>query len=407
MPRSEHRLQFLDGLRGIAALAVLLQHGSEFVWPSYHRWSETVFRPGECGVVVFFLVSGFIIPGSIERYRSLGRFWVGRFFRLFPMYWLAVGAALALHFWFGRYWFDIPHNAHPLRGTFANFTMVQEFLHTPSIIGSTWTLAYEMAFYVLVSALFVARLHRRPVPVAAGWLLAALVAGTAFRPFMLNHESLWFALLLVATMFVGSVVAAWVRGNLGGGTALTVYLTALVTIVVVTRSQISPHPLGVVPGTARWTTEAATLITAYVIFGVAVLLRHHRVPRPLLWLGAISYSLYLVHPLVYGSVPAVRHRPVLTLARWLIATIAISALTYRFVERPFHDVGRRLGRRRARPSLAGDGIGGLRLGVDEWGARDVHLDAVDHAGEPEGPAVVVVGRRELRGSTDGEAGAGQ
>ncbi len=122
-------MEFLDGLRGVAAFAVLVQHGSELLWPRYFHWSETVFRPGECGVVVFFLVSGFIIPGSIERYGSLARFWVGRFFRLFPMYWLAIAAGLALHFWFGRYWFDIPHTAHPLRGTFVNFTMVQQFLH--------------------------------------------------------------------------------------------------------------------------------------------------------------------------------------------------------------------------------------------------------------------------------------
>jgi peptidoglycan/LPS O-acetylase OafA/YrhL len=330
-------------LRGVAALTVLVQHGSEFLWPGYYRWSETVFRPGECGVVVFFLVSGFIIPGSIERYRSLGRFWVGRFFRLFPMYWLAIGAALALHFWFGRYWFDIPHNAHPLRGSLVNFTMVQEFLHTPSIIGSTWTLAYEMAFYVLVSVLFVAGLHHRPVRVAVAWLLAAVLAATTLGPVTINHESLWFALLLLGTMFVGSVVAAWVRGRLPGATALVVYIAGMVTVVLVTRAQIDPHPIGAAPGVVHWTTEAATLVGAYVLFGMAVLLRTRRVPAVLVWLGTVSYSLYLIHPLVYGSVPAIRHRPAWTLLWWLVITVAVSALTYRFVELPFHEIGRRIG----------------------------------------------------------------
>src|SRR5439155_10410242 len=46
------RLEFLDALRGIAAMAVALQHGAELLWPGYLRWSVEVFRPGELGVFV-------------------------------------------------------------------------------------------------------------------------------------------------------------------------------------------------------------------------------------------------------------------------------------------------------------------------------------------------------------------
>ena len=91
------RFEFLDALRGIAAMALVLQHSAEFIWPAYLKFSIEVVRPGEFGVVLFFLVSGFIIPASIEKYASLGRFWVGRFFRLFPLYWACVLAALLLH----------------------------------------------------------------------------------------------------------------------------------------------------------------------------------------------------------------------------------------------------------------------------------------------------------------------
>jgi hypothetical protein len=71
------RLEFLDALRGIAALAVALQHGAEILWPAYLRWSIEVFRPGEYGVFVFFICSGFIIPASLEKYGSVARFWIG------------------------------------------------------------------------------------------------------------------------------------------------------------------------------------------------------------------------------------------------------------------------------------------------------------------------------------------
>src|SRR5207237_10271908 len=85
--KAQQRLQFLDAVRGIAAFTVAVQHTVETVSPSYLKWSHEVFRPGEWGVILFFVSSGFIIPVSLERYRSVGRFWIGRFFRLYPLYW--------------------------------------------------------------------------------------------------------------------------------------------------------------------------------------------------------------------------------------------------------------------------------------------------------------------------------
>ena len=70
------RLDFLDGLRGIAALAVFLAHALDLIWPAYHSFAESRFQLGNWGVVVFFLCSGFIIPVSLERQGSLRRFWI-------------------------------------------------------------------------------------------------------------------------------------------------------------------------------------------------------------------------------------------------------------------------------------------------------------------------------------------
>ena len=67
------RIEFLDALRGLAALTVALQHFVDSQSDAYLKWSIEVFRPGEWGVIVFFLTSGYIIPVSIERYRSVTR----------------------------------------------------------------------------------------------------------------------------------------------------------------------------------------------------------------------------------------------------------------------------------------------------------------------------------------------
>ena len=79
--RGEHhrRWEFLDAVRGLAALLVVLQH-------SPMRFGKDHLSYGLAGVVAFFLVSGFIIPVSLERYASLPRFWSGRILRIVPLY---------------------------------------------------------------------------------------------------------------------------------------------------------------------------------------------------------------------------------------------------------------------------------------------------------------------------------
>lgn len=78
------RLAWLDALRGPAALAVTMHHAGWTFVPGL--WAEVDRRIdlGTWGVFVFFLVSGYIIPASLERRGDLRAFWTGRAFRLLP-----------------------------------------------------------------------------------------------------------------------------------------------------------------------------------------------------------------------------------------------------------------------------------------------------------------------------------
>src|SRR5205823_9972367 len=87
------RLQFVDAMRGVAAMAVLVQHVGERVWSGADRFTVQVFSAGRFGVFLFFLCSGFIIPAAIERHGTVRDFWRGRFFRLMPLYWASLAAA--------------------------------------------------------------------------------------------------------------------------------------------------------------------------------------------------------------------------------------------------------------------------------------------------------------------------
>jgi peptidoglycan/LPS O-acetylase OafA/YrhL len=90
------RLAWLDALRGIGALAVVGEHLTTWAMP----WLRpTSFNLGTYGVLVFFLVSGYIIPASLERRGDVRAFWIGRIFRLYPLYLAVIGLVLALAWW--------------------------------------------------------------------------------------------------------------------------------------------------------------------------------------------------------------------------------------------------------------------------------------------------------------------
>src|SRR5262249_50882169 len=127
MPRENKatdRLAFLDALRGVAALAVVLEHGLGRCVPAYQAWSARYFTLGQAGVCLFLLISGFIIPLSLEKGGSNFRFWMRRFWRLFPLYWLSIGLA-GFYCW----QFSWELQGQPLREGkvwLLNLTMLQE-----------------------------------------------------------------------------------------------------------------------------------------------------------------------------------------------------------------------------------------------------------------------------------------
>ena len=88
--------------------------------------------------------------------------WIGALIRLGQQRaWGWFAAVLVLHYGFGRYPLDAGFLHHPARSVAGNATMAQDFLGVPLALGQSWSLAYELAFYGIVSALFVAGAHTR------------------------------------------------------------------------------------------------------------------------------------------------------------------------------------------------------------------------------------------------------
>src|ERR1041384_7714883 len=94
-PQTRRRVAWLDALRGFAALVVVFEHALEPLLPEARPAVKAVFEPGWYGVLVFFLVSGYIVPASLERRGSVRAFWISRLFRLYPLFGVGV-AGMAL-----------------------------------------------------------------------------------------------------------------------------------------------------------------------------------------------------------------------------------------------------------------------------------------------------------------------
>ena len=120
---SPKRLDHIQGLRGLAALVVIIQHGLEIVQRSglqpFGRFLEAL-NLGRFGVVLFFLISGLVIPYSFRGETPLRNFAISRLFQLYPAYWLSIPVLTGVAYLRG--WTT---NAQTILG---NFTMIQELI---------------------------------------------------------------------------------------------------------------------------------------------------------------------------------------------------------------------------------------------------------------------------------------
>lgn len=356
------RYEFLDFVRGVAALTVFFQHAGGHLWPEFNEFRRTWFDLGNFGVVVFFLASGFIIPESLHRGGSVSRFWVGRVFRLYPLYWLSLVLALVYHL--GGY-----ESAHEQETAFranigtytlVNTTMLQQFVRVPNAIAPYWTLSLELLFYVSCTALFVLGARDAARTAYAVIVLGAL-CGVAV-PLVTGTRAPMGMIFFFMTMFAGTVLFRCQAGEVTRPRCVRVlvalFLVAAAGVLVncVLKRSSDPHA-----NTAQ--SLALTWLAGFLFFGWAFTRRWRRFPGIWLWLGTVSYSLYLMHHTVlYVVFPRLHEtlpRPVALLVI-LAASLAVAAVTYQLIERP----GIRLGRAVQRQCLGRSRAGVVRR--DEW-----------------------------------------
>jgi peptidoglycan/LPS O-acetylase OafA/YrhL len=318
----------------MAAFSVLIQHACEKVFPAFAQFTSQYFQFGVFGVTLFFLCSGFVIPVSLEKTHSLRKFWLNRIFRLYPLYLVSMITTLALMA-MGKGHFP------SVTDILANLTMLQKFLGRPSILHLYWTLSLEMAFYIMVSLVFLAGWLKKSVALAVVSLIISLLIGVVGTQFFHLFSQGWGTAFYFSTMFIGFLYYRRHQRKVSAAVFTTVVLSAMGVLLLITYFNLygKDNPEGM--GTLSFLPVTTAIAGAYLVFTLTFVLRRIQYPGFLLALGVISYSLYLVQATVFSIVPA-SPQPYLTVAIWLGAIILISFLTYRLVEKPFMGIGKKI-----------------------------------------------------------------
>ncbi len=363
------RYRSLDGLRGVAALVVVFHH-SLLTLPSIAEyptvpplgslvwWIEVsplkIFSAGAEAVLVFFVLSGFVLVLPVLRLRHYD--WVSYYFRRSIRLYLPVVASIALAaviilltqrvaFGNGSAWVSAWSIPAPTPGIFAQ---ALDIFETGNLVNNPlWTLRWEIIFSLALPlfAYGAMMLRRWWLLAIAGVLLVVFVgvlknvAVFQYLPVFLagsllavNAERLslwseqirgrrwvspaWCALLLGGFALL---IARWMCASIGAIPYLIPLLTALsfVGAVIVVAVAFLWHPF-------------ATVLTI----------------APSRWLGRVSFSLYLVHvPIIIASANlfGADHR-LLALAVSVPVSLVVAELFARFVEAPAHRLSKRVGR---------------------------------------------------------------
>lgn len=314
---ADSRMRFADGLRGLAAMWVVLFHLSE----GHHidalraqlplAVNRVLFDWGHGGVGIFFVLSGFVMALTVERAAmdgaGAGRFVLRRLIRLCPPYWLAIAVSSVMLAAKGT-----PVHAGQL---LANVFFAQGLLGFDNISIVFWTLCIEIQFYIAFAAM--TWLSDRIAPAAGRGIPRVMIALLSLA---------WPVGMLVGPLWTGGFLPFWV------------FFMAGVLVFEANRRAGSARWFGVAFGAVLlglglhrydlFSAIAGLTTLGLIASGAGTGMQTWLSGRALQFLGSVSYSLYLFHNPVTGTIFRAmgkltgRHNAVIDL---LCSTVAIGA----------------------------------------------------------------------------------
>jgi len=310
---------FVTGMRAWAALAVVLIHAGGGGLRQLGPIGNALADFGMTGVYAFFVISGFSVCASLRNSGSYGSYLVRRAFRLLPPYFLIIA-------WAG---YSAGADATDMALHFALLNWISVDTAN-SILSVEWSIPIEAAWYILLPPLLV--VASRSAWWCAGVLLAAFVsyyvATAAYRVAGLPIEAFHYSPLRYAFLFAlgmsAYLIRSWYPPQADRYSDGAVLAAAAIIASHVLWDFSSPY---LAAGLATWVIVAMGQ-------GGSLLVRMLFSNRPAIFVGTVSYSVYLLHVLVLGHVREYVAAPFLVFVFAAAASVAVSCITYLAVERP-------------------------------------------------------------------------
>lgn len=346
------KINSIQVLRGFAAIGVVLYHMLviEKKYAGGDHFLPDLFRIGQSGVDLFFVISGFIMVTIIRREgreKNPMDFLIHRFSRIYPNYWFYFFITFAV-------WLLQPTLVNASQG--GHFNFFRSFFLIPSttlpLVLIAWSLIYEVYFYLVFSLLV--GLHQRKMLISLlAWLLFLVIVNLVFAnpssPILSTPASPVLSLILspYSIEFIAGALAAMLMTSPFIKNLPPVVFIALTLLIPAALPFLFTHFYS--PGGA-----AGNLFRQTVVFGAAysmlllsvVSLEQRsmlRFPSFLIRIGDISYTLYLSHLLILGAIgriwalyfqhPGTAWDELVVFPCMLLTIIAYSLVANRLIER--------------------------------------------------------------------------
>ena len=329
------RIVTLDYLRGLCAFAIMIYHYLSY---SYGSFDSGTFwgRIGIYGVSIFYVLSGLTLYEVYKLKFNAVDFYIKRLFRIFPLMWIVMLMTILLNYGkFTGYQIAI------------NLTGLFSVLGWDEAIGTgVWSIGNELFFYMIFPALLLAsRSSRKWVFIAAAALPIAVYFWFAFQLLtpdltMSEQRSYYFNPLNQAGLFVIGICLGRFSHRIDLSNAA--WIGVLVASVLVFSFYPSDGDrINLLTGVNRVLFTGLTALICLSFYKLAI----PGTIKPLSILGEASYSIYLVHPLVwtimhrYGTKFLPSEAP-FKVALCVLITLVVSYAIYVTYERFFIKLGR-------------------------------------------------------------------
>src|SRR5258708_419294 len=362
----EDKLRYVDALRGIAIIGVLVVHCGQFGANDFPAFLQNIIVSGAIGVQLFFVASAFTIFLTYgnrfdKETNPTTNFFIRRFFRIAPMYYLGIIYFLWQEGFGARYWLGDA-------STISTWNVLSNilFVHSinpywiTSVVPGGWSIAVEVCFYCLVPFLFlrIRNLNQAFVMFLLTIFLRMALQSLLQRFPMIPSEHLWREYLFFYPpdqfpVFVCGIILYFLITTPPAEWRIDPFVIFALSLLFL----------------AQYLTQTSFIFPAHIRFAMAFVALGYALSRkeffilvnPLtVYIGKISYSMYLVHfaimywltkfnyvdfaPSNIAYFPIVNY--LLRFCCFLSLTVLVSTCTYFLIEVPFQNIGKSIVRKK-------------------------------------------------------------